>query len=80
MPRQDGPRQTERIEVRHGRLRLRELVFELPPAAGAATAKVQVAGQAVPASLRRNGAEARLVLEHEVTVREGSAVEVTFQA
>jgi non-lysosomal glucosylceramidase len=78
--RQDGPRQTERIEVRHGRLRLKELVFELPPASGAATATVQIAGQAVKATLRRDGTEARLVLEAEVTITEGSTIDVIFQA
>lgn len=70
--------QTERIEVRHGRLRLRELVFSVPEpvAAGAA---VTVAGQPVPFTLRQEGDEVRLALAQEVEVAEGASLEVTFR-
>jgi uncharacterized protein (DUF608 family) len=68
--------QTERIEVRYGRLRLRELVFALPgPAAGAT---VTGAGRPVPAALRQTESNVRLVLEQETEVPEGSALEVAF--
>jgi uncharacterized protein (DUF608 family) len=70
--------QTERIEVRHGRLRLAELVFELPKDMEA-NATVTVAGQPVAATLRRDGAEVRLVLEKEAVVPEGTSVEVRLQ-
>jgi len=70
--------QTERIEVRHGRLRLRELVFTLPKDV-AATAAVMIAGQPVAAALQRTGADVRLVLEKETVVPEGSAVEVNLR-
>ncbi len=70
--------QTERIEVRHGRLRLRELVFELPKDTEA-TATVVIAGQPVAATLQRSGTEVRLVLEKETVVPEGTAVEVRLQ-
>jgi hypothetical protein len=76
---QRGPgRQTERIEVRHGRLRLKELVFELPAGAESATAAVMVAGQSLPAAIRRDGAQASLTLDSDVTVPEGQALEVGF--
>jgi hypothetical protein len=70
--------QTERIEVCHGRLRLRELVFALPKDV-AATAAVVIAGQPVAAALQRTGADVRLVLEKETVVPEGSAVEVNLR-
>ncbi len=69
--------QTERIEVRHGRLQLKELVFAVPKAA--TTATVTVAGQAVAAAVRAAGADVRLVLEREALVAEGSAVEVVLR-
>jgi uncharacterized protein (DUF608 family) len=71
-------RQTERIEVRHGRLRLKELVFELAAGAAATTAAVTLASRAVRATVRRDGAEVRLALDGEVTVAEGEALEVVF--
>jgi len=73
-----GPgEQSERIEVRHGRLRLRELVFALPtPGATAATAVVTLAGRPLAATLRQKGSEITLALEPEAVVAEGSALEV----
>jgi uncharacterized protein (DUF608 family) len=70
--------QAARIEVRHGRLPVRELVFELP-IESAATATIRLAGQAVPATVRQVGNEARCVLEQPLLVSEGTAVEVTLQ-
>ena len=68
--------QIERIEVRHGQLRLRELVFDVPQKA---TATALVAGQPVALSVRQTGTEVRLSLEQEVVVPEGAAVEVTLR-
>ena len=51
----DGDGQTERIEVRHGRLRLRELVFELPKAATPAVT-ITVAGKPLRARSIARGA------------------------
>jgi uncharacterized protein (DUF608 family) len=73
-----GPRQqTERIEVRHGRLRLQELVFELPQPV-AATASVTASGRPVGAALQAHGCEVRLTLEQAAVVEEGAAVEVVL--
>jgi uncharacterized protein (DUF608 family) len=74
-----GPgEQTERIEVRHGRLRLRELVFALP-APAAATASVTLAGRPLTATLRQKGAAVTLALEPEAVVAERAALEVAFR-
>jgi hypothetical protein len=73
-----GPRQqTERIEVRHGRLRLQELVFELPQPV-AAMASVTASGRPVGAALQAHGREVRLTLEQATVVEEGAAVEVVL--
>ncbi len=67
--------QTERIEVRHGRLRLKEMVFELP-GEGSAKATVTIGGEAAGVVVKQAGRGIRLVLEKEAVVSEGSAVEV----
>ena len=70
--------QTERIEVRHGRLRVKELVFALPTPA-AATATVTIAGQPIAAVLKQAGSEIRLALAEEAVAAEGSAIEVALR-
>ncbi|MBM3890326.1 MAG: hypothetical protein FJ388_14520, partial [Verrucomicrobia bacterium] len=73
--------QTERIEVRHGRLRLSELVFELPKAAAQFTAVIQIGDRVLSATIKRDSGksqEARLVLSEPVTVNEGAALDLTF--
>jgi hypothetical protein len=68
--------QNERIEVRHGRLRLRELVFDVPKKARATAI---IAGQPVAVAVRQLGTEIHLSLEQEALVPEGAAVEVTLR-
>ena len=68
--------QTEQIEIRHGQLRLRELVFEVPKKA---TAIVTIAGQPVAVAVRQVGTEIQITLEQEAVVPEGAAVEVTLR-
>ncbi len=72
--------QHERVEIRHGRLRLRELVFQTPENAGAASASVRLAGRDIPVKLTRDGSDVRLSLAAPVTVEEGQAVEVDLHA
>jgi hypothetical protein len=69
--------QTERIEVRHGRLRLQELVFELPQGVSA-TAAVTASGRPVSATLQSHGSEVHLTLDQATVVEEGAAVEVVL--
>jgi hypothetical protein len=76
--RRDGKQQTERIEVRHGRLRLKELVFELPPDAANLTAKATVGGKAVRMAPKHSDSEVRLLLDDECVVSEGEAIEIAF--
>jgi uncharacterized protein (DUF608 family) len=76
--RREAGRQTDRIEVRHGRLRLKELVFELPADAANPTAALSIDGQPHAATLRRDGSRARLTLDTETTVSEGQALDVSF--
>ena len=73
-----GDEQTERIEVRHGRLRVKEFLFALPKNA-AATATVKIAGQPVAAVLEQTGLQVRLALAKEAVVTEGSVVEVALR-
>jgi len=70
--------QTSRIEVRYGKLRVRELVFELPTRAQA-TAIATAAGQPLAVSLHQSGNEARLILKQETIVPEAAAIEVNFR-
>ncbi|HKD36030.1 MAG TPA: hypothetical protein VKB78_04495, partial [Pirellulales bacterium] len=70
--------QTSRIEVRYGKLRARELVFELP-AKAQATATATAAGQPIAVSMNQNGDEARIVLQQEAVVPEAAAIEVRFR-
>jgi uncharacterized protein (DUF608 family) len=74
LPRQ----QTARIELRRGRLRLSELVFELPKVA-TASATVTIAGRSTPAALQQSGAEIRMVLEREAIIAEGEMIEVVLR-
>ena len=77
--RREAGRQSERIEVRHGQLRLKELVFELPLDTTSATATVTLACQTLASAVRRDGTEIRLTLDSEVTVKEGDAIEILLQ-
>ncbi|MCR4415224.1 MAG: non-lysosomal glucosylceramidase, partial [Thermoguttaceae bacterium] len=77
--RRDGNQQRDSIEVRHGRLRLRELVFELPEGAGQVAATVTASGRPVNVALRRDGAEVRLALAQETVVPEGETVDVSLR-
>jgi uncharacterized protein (DUF608 family) len=71
-------RQSDRIEVRNGRLKLRELVFALPDKAGEAKPEVVLDGKPVAAVATRTGDEIRLSLAAPTVVAEGSAINVTL--
>jgi hypothetical protein len=70
--------QTARIEVRHGHLRLQELVFALPTPASA-IATVTIAQRPVAVGVRQNGDEVRLSFAQAMVVPEGAAVEVLLR-
>lgn len=75
----EGKTQTERIEVRHGRLRLRELVFQLP-AGERPKAIVRLGDTEIKVEVRPSEDEVRLSFASEVIVPEGETLEVVFQA
>jgi len=77
--RREGKQQSERIEVRHGRLRLKELVFEIPPDATNPTATATVGGKPLNVSVKPNGTEVRLSLAAECVVPEGDAIEIVLR-
>jgi hypothetical protein len=67
-------RQTNRIELKWGQLRLRTLVLEAPPGAKVSGVKIVAAGQAKPAALRQDGQRLTVALESDVNVAAGQAV------
>ncbi len=71
--------QTERIDVRYGRIPLRQLVFEVPAEAQRISAAVQIDSRAVAAQVTRAGQEVRLALAEGTVVSANSAVEVALR-
>jgi len=68
--------QSERIEVRYGQLRLRELVFALPATGLQPKATVTAGGQPVPVTVTATGADVRLTAAAPFVVPAGSDVRV----
>jgi hypothetical protein len=70
----EGATQTERIELRHGKATLKELVFETAEPAGECT--VRRNGEEVPAEMRLGAeGEVRLTLAEPLELAEGDVVE-----
>ena len=76
----EGKTQSNRIEVRWGRLRLKTLAVELPEGASLENATLLVAGRRVEADARQEGRRVTLTLPEPVVVREGEAIEVEVTA
>lgn len=76
--RQETGRQTERLEVRWGRLRVRELVFAVPPGRQVQAGEVRSAGVLWPARWRQVGDEIRIGLEDRRTVKAGDTLSVVL--
>jgi len=68
--------QTERIEVRYGKLRVKTLIFELPEGAKPSKVSVAVDARAVPSSHTCQAARLTISLGSEVTVSEGQNLTV----
>jgi hypothetical protein len=68
--------QIERIEVRHGRLRVKTMVFEVPEEWQVSQVTVILAGAPVEASLAVEGADVRVIVPASAVVRAGQALEV----
>lgn len=71
--------QLDRIEVRYGKIKLRQLIFAVPENWGTPVATVKANGNLINAKLQMKGGEARLLLGQVVTVPEGGTVEVMLQ-
>ncbi|MCC6233306.1 MAG: hypothetical protein IT580_11725 [Verrucomicrobiales bacterium] len=69
-----------RLDVRFGRLRLRELVLGAGLRRGAGRVVVRVAGEARGATVLTEGDRARIRFEDEVLIREGESLEVELLA
>ena len=73
-----GKSQTNRIEVKYGRLRARTLVFEVGAAMKSVRAAVTAAGRKVAADVKQDGTCVTLTLAHPVEVERGQAIEAAF--
>jgi len=71
-------RQTHRIEVRFGRLRVGTLLFELPEGAKVGKATVSVAGRGVRAAAAQDGRRVTLTLTDPAAVVPGEAIETVL--
>ncbi|MCX5685664.1 MAG: GH116 family glycosyl hydrolase, partial [Planctomycetota bacterium] len=73
-----GRSQTDRIDVKWGKLSARSLRFEVPENAGAVKAEVTAAGRKAAAKVVRDGAGVTLSLAEPVTVSRGEKLEVVL--
>lgn len=76
--RKDGI-QTERLELKHGQLELRELVFEVPAAKTDAKATVKADGRPLAAKTSVHGTELRLNLDQAVELKAGETLLVEIR-
>jgi len=68
--------QSERIEVKWGRLRLRSLAFDLPAGATAGTVSASCAGRKLRADFRMEGSRVRITLRKAAIAEAGQALEI----
>jgi uncharacterized protein (DUF608 family) len=74
----EGAKQTEKIAVRYGRLRLKTLAFVVPEGQTPREATLRLGNQAVKASLQTTGARVLVTLAQEATIKSGETLEVTL--
>ena len=73
-----GKVQTNAIEVKWGRLRVKSLVLELPEAGLTVDVRVQVAGDTVGSQVAQDGRRITVALAREVVVEAGQRTEVVM--
>ena len=73
-----GKAQTNAIEVKWGRLRVKSLVLELPEAGLTVDVRVQVAGDTVGSQVAQDGRRITVALAREVVVEAGQRTEVVM--
>jgi hypothetical protein len=72
-----GSVQTDRIEVRHGKLQVKSMVFELASEAKLSEVTVKIAGKPVEVKHSMDNGLLTIELPSRLTVKEGQAIEVT---
>ena len=72
------PRQTNRIEVRWGKLAVKTLAFELPEDAKVGQVAVTVAGRPAVAAAKQDGRRVVITLSEPATIKQGEAIEVVM--
>jgi non-lysosomal glucosylceramidase len=70
--------QTDRIEVKHGKLEIKSMVFELRPDAMASKVLVKIAGKTVEVKHSLENGVITIELPSRITLRQGQSVEVTI--
>jgi hypothetical protein len=70
--------QTERIELRYGRLRTGSLVFEIPEATGLVKVDVELRGRSIPAVVGSTDGEVRVTLREPVVLEAADEMIVTM--
>jgi hypothetical protein len=76
--RRDATTQTDRIELRYGKLRAASLVFQLPEGAKPTEVVVRLGDRTLPSTLAREGREARVTLDRHVLLAPGDALITTI--
>ncbi len=74
--RREDTRQTERIEVRSGRLRIEALVFQVPWPDGAKDVVVRVGDKIIPSSFEAHEGRLHIQLEEPVVIQAGGPLDV----
>jgi non-lysosomal glucosylceramidase len=69
--RRNNQTQTESIELKHGKLRIRELVFELGDSAKPANVTAVVDGQEVAHRFKTEGKELKISFDKEISLKAG---------
>lgn len=74
----DGSRQTNRFDVRWGKLRVSSVQTQLPPDCAEAQVAVECSGASVPATVRRDRSVLSIQLIQPLEIEAGAAVSVTI--
>ena len=71
--------QTQRLDLKFGKLTLRTLAFELPEKARLVRASVTCAGQVATADAKQDGRRVTITLAQPATIKQGESIEVKIE-
>ena len=74
-----GTAQSEKIELKHGKLTVRTLVFEVPADTRVSSVAVKAGGKDAASACRQNASRVTISLKAPVTLSEGEAIEVEIK-